>query len=157
MTLPMGLDECHPDRDAILAAVFQWEPMSDPILLCIGQLTTLHERRNAGDTSATIDIARTIARVDAWIAVHYRTVSATADLHTETLGSALDRLASYSAEIHSGQHDLLRLESAWNRVDELANACAQLLDDVVHGFRRLPRSLAIMAPSRLFPDATECP
>ncbi|MGH3494112.1 MAG: DUF4254 domain-containing protein [Sciscionella sp.] len=82
-----------------------------------------------------------VERIDEWVATQVHGVVPHASLHTETLGSVVDRLAiawvRANSLINSGDaRDRARL--ALRQLAELADAYDDLIRDVATGHRRLP-------------------
>ncbi|GAB2669720.1 hypothetical protein GCM10027088_55520 [Nocardia goodfellowii] len=116
-------------------------------------LAVLHERRLVGrggciDTNPVvvleIERRRTelVMAVDDWVARSVPQHRLGATLHTETVGSVIDRLAESSVRAHHAlmtldAHDEM-LHGAWHHLAELADAYDDLVRDIVAGRRRLP-------------------
>lgn len=82
-----------------------------------------------------------VERIDEWVSTQVRSVVTHASLHTETLGSVIDRLAIAWVRANSlinsgGTRDRTRL--ALRQLAELADAYDDLIRDVATGHRRLP-------------------
>ena len=93
-----------------------------------------------------------VERIDEWVAgqIHSR---ADASLHTETLGSVVDRLAIAWVRTNSlinsgGPRDRTRM--ALRQLAELADAYDDLIRDVATGHRRLPSWLSL----KTYPSAS---
>jgi hypothetical protein len=116
-------------------------------------LAVLHERRLVGrggsvstDPANVLEIERRrtelVMAIDDWVARSVPQHRLGATLHTETVGSVIDRLAESSVRAHHAlmtldAHDE-RLHSAWHHLAELADAYDDLVRDVLAGRRRLP-------------------
>ncbi|MBB5912835.1 hypothetical protein BJY24_001702 [Nocardia transvalensis] len=125
-----------------------------PLLWFARDLAVLHERRLIGrggaapalDATATVEIERRRAElvmaIDDWISRTVPQHRLGATLHTETIGSVIDRLAEASVRAH---HALMTLDAndeilhgAWHHLAELADGYDDLVRDVLAGRRRLP-------------------
>ncbi|MEV0252239.1 DUF4254 domain-containing protein [Nocardia sp. NPDC050712] len=116
-------------------------------------LAVLHERRIVGrggsidtDPAAVHEIERRrtelVMAVDDWVTRSVPQHRLGATLHTETVGSVIDRLAESSVRAHHAlmtldAHDEM-LHGAWHHLAELADAYDDLVRDIVAGRRRLP-------------------
>jgi hypothetical protein len=117
-------------------------------------LAVLHERRLIGrgggeptsDPGVIVEIERRrgelVMAIDDWIVRTVPTHRLGAALHTETIGSVIDRLAEASVRAH---HALMTrdanddmLHGAWHHLAELADGYDDLIRDVLAGRRRLP-------------------
>ncbi|MFC9892416.1 DUF4254 domain-containing protein [Nocardia sp. NPDC127579] len=133
-----------------------------PLLWFARDLAVLHERRlrlpllaiapSEGapvidvDPGVILEVERRrtelVMAVDDWVARCVPQHRLGATLHTETVGSVIDRLAESSVRAHHAlmtldAHDEL-LHSAWHHLAELADAYDDLVRDIVAGRRRLP-------------------
>lgn len=89
-----------------------------------------------------MNMARTqlVDSIDSWIAEHVRQDSA-AVLHTETLGSVIDRIciaSVRSAQLHRISTAKARARLADQQLRELASAYDQLVKEMLAGTRRVP-------------------
>ncbi len=150
-TLTNGL---VPSSDLLLRACRGHRVIGGPLLWFARDLAVLHERRLGGtgdnapdlEPAAILEIERRrmelVMAIDDWVsrAVPQHRLGAT--LHTETIGSVIDRLGEASVRAH---HALMTLDAdnevlhgAWHRLAELADGYDDLLRDVMAGRRRLP-------------------
>ncbi|MGK8512173.1 DUF4254 domain-containing protein [Nocardia asiatica] len=134
-----------PTRGELLRACHQDAPPSDhPVLLRARALTELHARRlrlgrgSSRDTEA--GTARLIRDVDRWVAPRLPAARGGAYLHTESLGSVVDRLARLSAVAYAAmaENQEWDLWFAWERLAEAALAYEDLVAELTSGRRRLP-------------------
>ncbi|MEU8896864.1 DUF4254 domain-containing protein [Nocardia sp. NPDC048505] len=124
-----------------------------PLLWFARDLAVLHERRIVGrggsiDTDPTVILeierrrSELVMAVDDWVTRSVPQHRLGATLHTETVGSVIDRLAESSVRAHHAlmtldAHDEM-LHGAWHHLAELADAYDDLVRDIVAGRRRLP-------------------
>lgn len=135
-----------PTGNQLMDAVRLWSVWctTDHLLLVWARdLTLLHTMRlTSGDTANLCHLlqqrADMIREIDAWV---HTAVSMNPDarLHTESLGSIVDRLALRSAVIDTaGEIDPSEFGYLWNGVDELVLGYDHLSEEVLTGARRLP-------------------
>lgn len=146
--------ELVPGSDLLLRACRGHRVIGGPLLWFARDLAVLHERRLAGtgENAPDLEPAEVVAiqrrrcelvmAIDDWMsrAVPQHRLGAT--VHTETIGSVIDRLAEAAVRAH---HALMtrnadddELHSAWHRLAELADGYDDLLREVQAGRRRLP-------------------
>lgn len=77
--------------------------------------------------------AHCVDEIDAWCDTHLPESTVDAPLHTETVGSVVDRLAI--AAVRASQ---LRTARAGAQLEELAHAYSTLISDITAGRRRVP-------------------
>lgn len=156
------IDDLLP-RSATLVDAFQTAGevvADDPVVQSAARLAAHHRRqweaeddsRNAVDVHGVARAKRSIdqlnqhrvqlvERIDGWVAMRVASPDE-ASLHTETLGSVVDRLAiawvraQQLMALPSGSRDRARL--ALRQLSELADAYDDLVRDVIAGQRRLP-------------------
>ncbi|MEU6585131.1 DUF4254 domain-containing protein [Nocardia sp. NPDC046763] len=132
-----------PPKHLLLQACRGLPPDDHPVLRCAGLLADLHERRltRAGGTDRIDhDRARLVHDIDCWVAAELPKAARDAHLHTETVGTVVDRLAQFSALAYltlamspdDAVHD------AAQRLTELAIAYEHLAGELAAGRRRLP-------------------
>lgn len=94
-----------------------------------GEVRDIDERR-----------ARLIRDIDRWVEVRLPAARGGAYLHTESVGSVVDRLARLSACAYAAMADDQGwdLWFAWERLAELAIAYEDLVTELSRGRRRLP-------------------
>ena len=83
---------------------------------------------------------RLVDSINAWVADHVRQDSA-AVLHTETLGSVIDRICIASVrsnQLHQIPHEKSRARLADQQLRELTIAYDQLVKEMLEGTRRVP-------------------
>ncbi len=114
------------------------------VLKCACRLSELHELRLNAAPGSTLDIdrdrAQLVSDIDRWVAGELPRAHSSARMHTETVGTVIDRLAQFSAlayltltwEPERVAHD------AWRRLTELAVAYGDLAEEVTTGRCRLP-------------------
>lgn len=143
-----------PTSDLLLRACRGHRVIGGPLLWFARDLAVLHERRLIGRGGAEpdntpavvieIDRRRTelVMAIDDWISRSVPQHRLGATLHTETVGSVIDRIAEASVRAH---HALMTMDAndellhiAWHHLAELADAYDDLITDVLAGRRRLP-------------------
>lgn len=110
------------------------------------ELAVLHERRLSARNGDLDDIdserERVIGEIDRWVLLELPPAHGSAWIHTETLGSVLDRLARFTAKAYAALAGSTagdwELWDAWERLAELAVAYEDLTAEVAAGRRRLP-------------------
>lgn len=134
-----------PSKDLILEACSGAIHEPHPILLAAYELASLHEARSTADSGYTAEIdccrARLVHEIDRWIAGATPDPAAAAFLHTETIGTVVDRLAELSVAAHAAlrpEFTDLELQTAWHRLAELTIGYTDLAFEVSSGRRRLP-------------------
>ncbi|WP_245671505.1 DUF4254 domain-containing protein [Nocardia amamiensis] len=141
------MSDALPTRSQLLRACREGEPPPDhPVLLHARALADLHVRRLGADHPAVCDIdecrARLVRDIDRWAELRLPSARGGAYLHTESLGSVIDRLAhlsttAYAALAADAEWDLW---FAWERLAELAIAYEDLAIELTAGRRRLPNA-----------------
>ncbi|WP_280264896.1 hypothetical protein [Nocardia wallacei] len=133
-----------PSKNQILAACRGMTQPEHALLRCAKELGELHERRLAVDAPDAEEIDRRRrelrANIDFWINDRLPPSHGCARIHTERLGSVVDRLAEFTACAYSalaGTSDW-DLFDAWERLAELGVAYEDLATEVTVGLRRLP-------------------
>ncbi|WP_216894443.1 DUF4254 domain-containing protein [Nocardia alni] len=153
-TMMSGMPGVLPSSDLLLRACRGHRVIGGPLLWFARDLAVLHERRLIGRggaepdndpaTLVEIDRRRTelIMAIDDCISRSVPQHRLGATLHTETIGSVIDRIAEASVRAH---HALMTLDAnddilhaAWHHLAELADAYDDLITDVLAGRRRLP-------------------
>ncbi|MBL1075817.1 DUF4254 domain-containing protein [Nocardia sp. 2] len=133
-----------PAKQLLLQACRGLPPADHPVLRCAGLLADLHERRLSAAAGATGHIdhhrAQLVHDIDTWVAMELPKAPRDAHLHTETVGTVVDRLAQFSALAYltlvAAQDDAVH--DAAQRLTELAIAYEHLAGDLAAGRRRLP-------------------
>ncbi|WP_157555215.1 DUF4254 domain-containing protein [Nocardia crassostreae] len=133
-----------PPKHLLLQACRGLPPDDHPVLRCAGLLADLHERRLTADagTTAPIDHDRALLvhDIDRWVAAELPKAERDAHLHTETVGTVVDRLAQFSAlaylTLTTAPDDAVN--DAAQRLSELALAYEHLAHELAAGHRRLP-------------------
>ncbi|WP_067700678.1 DUF4254 domain-containing protein [Nocardia jejuensis] len=133
-----------PTKDLLLQACRGLPSVDHPLLRCAGLLADLHEQRLNASASETgpidFDRVRLVLDIDRWVAAELPKAATDAHLHTETVGTVVDRLAQFSALAYltlSMSPDAAMQEAA-QRLTELAVAYEHLAGDLAAGRRRLP-------------------
>ncbi|RMI31856.1 DUF4254 domain-containing protein [Nocardia stercoris] len=143
-----------PSSDLLLRACRGHRVIGGPLLWFARDLAVLHERRLIGrggglpeqNPAVIVEIERRrtelVMAVDDWIIRTVPQHRLGATLHTETIGSVIDRLAGAAVCAH---HSLMTMDAnddvlhgAWHHLAELADGYDDLVRDVLAGRRRLP-------------------
>ncbi|WP_280259770.1 DUF4254 domain-containing protein [Nocardia abscessus] len=134
-----------PTRSELLQACREDAAPSDhPVLLRVRALAELHVLRLRVGQAGVCDIdgrrARLIRDVDRWVGPRLPAARGGAYLHTESLGSVVDRLARLSACAYAAMADDQEwdLWFAWEQLAEVAVAYEDLVTELRSGRRRLP-------------------
>ena len=115
-----------------------------PLLHGAHRLTVLHAQRRCSDRDGAdvVDRARAllIAELDQWITGRFPPAHGAASIHTETVGSVINRLAYYTAGVDAAFRSAraAELRHLWGKLGELAVAYSDLASEVQRGVRRLP-------------------
>ncbi|MEV6774294.1 DUF4254 domain-containing protein [Nocardia sp. NPDC051030] len=133
-----------PPKQLLLQACRGLPPEDHPVLRSAGLLADLHERRLTAEAGATAPIdhdrVRLVLDIDRWVAAELPKADRDAHLHTETVGTVVDRLAQFSAlaylTLAMSPDDAI--QEAAQRLTELAIAYEHLAGDLAAGRRRLP-------------------
>ncbi|WP_433710722.1 DUF4254 domain-containing protein [Nocardia sp. CA-084685] len=133
-----------PERDMLLAACRGLPHEDHPILEAAGELAQLHEIRERTPVCemAKLDRRRDqlVRSIDLWVALVIPVPSSQAQLHSETVGQLVDRLARLATEAFvplSAAPEAVFYE-AWVQLNELADSYQDLVDGLCDGARRLP-------------------
>ncbi|MEV6426363.1 DUF4254 domain-containing protein [Nocardia sp. NPDC051463] len=134
-----------PGRDLLLAAIRGWEYDFQPLLNAAYALTRWHRR--AVTFTDAIQFEPVVGQriglmcgIDRWVEAVIPTPHADAFLHTETVGSVVDRLALISAMLSAAeeQPDNTSFEDIWIQLDDIADGYQDLVDDLCARTRRVP-------------------
>jgi hypothetical protein len=102
----------------------------------------LHEERLGAEITGEIDRQRALLvhDIDRWVATNLPQAPVGARMHTETVGTVIDRLAQFSALAYLALTSAPEWVSvdAWHRLSELSIAYADLAAEVSAGLVRLP-------------------
>ncbi|WP_024801883.1 DUF4254 domain-containing protein [Nocardia sp. BMG51109] len=136
--------ESLPPKHSLLEACRGTAHDDNFVLRCACRLAELHEQRLATSPTAASDIdrdrARLVHEVDQWVATQLPRAHAGARLHTETVGTVVDRLAQFSAltylTLTEAPDEVVR--DATRRMSELAVAYDDLAGEISAGLCRLP-------------------
>ena len=140
-----------PSKDRILEACRAAPGNGHPVLESAHLLAGLHARRlrtepeSAAAPAPFDDIdqhrARLVLVIDRWIATELPPAHGGANMHTETVGAVIDRIARLSVFAHETLSNApeWRVHDAWERLAELSLGYEDLAAEVSVGFRRLPR------------------
>ncbi|MEU7765926.1 DUF4254 domain-containing protein [Nocardia sp. NPDC049190] len=133
-----------PSKERVLQACRVAPHGDHPLLESTHLLAVLHARRLHTEPGERTDIdqhrARIVLSIDRWIATEVPLPHGGAHMHTETVGTVIDRLAQFSR----CAHEILTVapewavHDAWERLAELALGYEDLAYEVSAGLRRLP-------------------
>jgi Protein of unknown function (DUF4254) len=133
-----------PSKEHILEACRSMPRGNHPVLESAHLLAELHERRRHAALGSTTDIdqhrARLVLAIDRWVATTVPLPHGGAHMHTETVGTVVDRVAQFSIcayETLFGAPEWV-VHDAWERLAELALGYQDLAFQVCAGIRRLP-------------------
>lgn len=136
-----------PSAEALLDAVSGCDAIDHAVAELTRRLVELHHKAQNSELSELVEIDREhddlIHAINVWTEQHVPQHREGAALHTETLGSVIDRLAS--AHVHAARALSMlevgqdpRVHDAWYRLAELVNGYNDLVTEVIRGQRRLP-------------------
>ncbi|NKY54098.1 DUF4254 domain-containing protein [Nocardia vermiculata] len=136
--------ESLPPKHLLLEACRGLTNDGHPVLKCAYRLSELHEQRLSVAPGLTLDIdrdrAQLVSEIDSWVADELPRPHGAARMHTETVGTVIDRLAQFSALAYltlTSEPEQL-MHDAWRRLTELAVAYDDLAGEVTAGLCRLP-------------------
>ncbi|MEU2252251.1 DUF4254 domain-containing protein [Nocardia xishanensis] len=138
------MTEPLPTRSQLLQACRGRTPVDHFLAPHARELTVLHDRRLGEDRDATPVIderrAQLVRGIDRWARANLPAVHGGAYLHTEGLGTIIDRLAERTAHACTAlmRNSDWELWFAWERLAELAVAYEDLATELHAGRRRLP-------------------
>ncbi|MGQ4597238.1 DUF4254 domain-containing protein [Nocardia sp. R6R-6] len=133
-----------PAKHQVLQACRGDAEEGNPLLRCAHELAGLHEHRlsSEGDSLNQIDLVRAslVREIDRWITIQLPPAHAAARMHTETMGSVIDRMAQLTAHAYAALGGAAEwdLWDSWQRLAELAVGYDDLAAEVCAGIRRLP-------------------
>lgn len=133
-----------PGRDTLLAACRGLLHDDHPMLEAAGELVQLHEIRERTPTSEMAKLERRRAQlvrsIDRWVTLAMPVPNSAAQLHSETVGQMVDRMARVTTQAFmslSGAPEAV-FRDAWLQLNELADSYQDLVDGLREGTRRLP-------------------
>lgn len=134
-----------PSKDLVLAACAGNMVPPHPILRAANRLSGLHESRARarGDQVRDIDRERaeSVRGIDCWVAANKPEVRGGAYLHSESVGTVIDRIAAFAVEARAaldrGVPELER-HYLWQRLAQLALAYDDLAHEIFAGRRNVP-------------------
>ncbi|MEV4235012.1 MULTISPECIES: DUF4254 domain-containing protein [unclassified Nocardia] len=133
-----------PGRDMLLAACRGLPHDDHPMLEAAGELAQLHEIREQTPVSEMANQdrrrAQLVRSIDLWVALVMPVPSSQAQLHSETVGQLVDRLAGMTTQAFlplSAAPEAVFYD-AWVQLNELADSYQDLIDGLREGTRRLP-------------------
>lgn len=136
----------------LLRAIRGQQVVDHPLARWACDLVVVHERLAgaAPETISEIDRDRVyfVHAIDLWIERWVPQHSYGPSLHTETLGSVIDRIAACHVSAVNALTTLEisrdpRVHLAWQRLAELVNGYGDLAAEVVLGRRRLPAPFSV--------------
>lgn len=139
-----------PASEMLLRSVRESRPAGHPLDRPVRRLAELHTgaaRSRESDHLREVDASRreVVRMIDRWVEANVPQHRHGAAIHTETVGSVIDRLiAAYARSAYlletNEAADSLAVHAAWFRVAELVNGYDDLVAAIMHGERRLPTS-----------------
>ncbi|WP_280361719.1 DUF4254 domain-containing protein [Nocardia wallacei] len=132
-----------PGKDVLLAAMRGMPHRPHPILEAAAELAILHRHRThaSGDISDEIDCLRAelVLAIDRYVLFVTPVPAGGVPLHTETIGTIVDRLAWHCTDAHTAHADDDHAHGmAVLLLNKLADAYDALIEEIVRGRRRLP-------------------
>jgi hypothetical protein len=133
-----------PGREMLLSACRGLPHDDHPMLELAGELAQLHEirERTPGSEIAKLERRRAqlVRSIDLWVTLAMPVPCTAANVHNETVGQIVDRLAGMTnlAFVPLSQAPDAVFYDAWVRLNELADVYQDLVDDLCAGTRRLP-------------------
>ncbi|RJO77206.1 DUF4254 domain-containing protein [Nocardia panacis] len=133
-----------PTKEQVLDAVRIAPRGGHPVLDSAYLLAGLHKHRPHAKTVAVVAIdthrTRIVHDIDRWVAVELPLPPGGAHMHTESVGTVVDRLAEYSVAAHAALYTEPEwaIHAAWDRLAQLAIGYEDLVHEVSAGLRRLP-------------------
>jgi hypothetical protein len=133
-----------PPKNLLLDACRGLPHGEHPVLRSACRLAELHEQRLDATTRTVADIDRHRAHlvhdIDQWVARELPQAHRGVRLHTETVGTVVDRMAQFSALAYLALTSSPEwvVNDAWRRLTELAVAYDDLAAEVTAGRCRLP-------------------
>ncbi|WP_280232354.1 DUF4254 domain-containing protein [Nocardia cyriacigeorgica] len=134
-----------PAKELLLAACRTTPRGDHPILGAAHLLTGLHTRRRRAALGATTEIDRQraglVLAIDRWIATELPIPPGGAHMHTETVGTVVDRMALLTgrADETLATAPAWLIHDAWESLAELAVGYEDLAYELGTGRRKLPR------------------
>jgi len=138
------LGEPLPTKSELLHACRGIEFEHHPILRTAHTLTELHERRLGAACSEVAELdrerAQHVSEIDRCVTSSLAPAHGGAHIHTETLGTVIDRVAQFTATAYAALASSVgwALGDAWERLAELAVGYEDLVTELQSGRRRLP-------------------
>ncbi|WP_234012131.1 DUF4254 domain-containing protein [Nocardia cyriacigeorgica] len=133
-----------PSKELVLAACRGLPHADHPMLDAAGELTQLHEQRERTPVSALAKLDRRrgqlVRAIDRWVTLATPIPHGSARLHSETVGSIVDRMAQLTVQafVASAHAPDTVYYDAWVRLHEVADSYQDLIVEVLDGNRRLP-------------------
>ncbi|MFI5776026.1 DUF4254 domain-containing protein [Nocardia sp. NPDC051570] len=134
-----------PSRDLILEACAGRVHLPHPVLRAAGELADLHRARLAvaAPMRSEIDCCRValVHEVDRWVASVMPVPHGAAWMHTETVGTVVDRLAEFSVNAYVALEQSTsqwELHLAWQRLAELSLGYSDMAFGIAAGTLRVP-------------------
>ncbi|MFC8042198.1 DUF4254 domain-containing protein [Nocardia sp. NPDC057353] len=126
----------------LLAAISGSRPAEHPIARWCVELLTLHQQDDTWAAGLAQRRTEIMHAIDVWTIGHVPQHRNGARLHTETVGSVVDRIARAYARFQRAmaRHDAAdpAVHAAWTQVAELFVGYQDLVVEVMRGQRRLP-------------------
>ncbi len=139
----VGSPRMVPGRDVLLAACRGLSHDDHPMLEAVGELAQLHEIRERMPVCEMAELdrrrAQLVRSIDRWVTLAMPVPCATAQVHSETVGQLVDRLARMATLAFEPPSEAPEavFDDSWVQLNELADSYQDLIDDLREGIRRL--------------------
>ena len=140
----VGDNRMVPGRDMLLAACRGLPHDDHPMLEAAGELAQLHEIRERTPVREIPKLDRRrgqlVRSIDMWVTLAMPVPCSEAQLHSETVGEVVDRLARMTTQAFVPLSEAPEpvFYDAWVQLNELADSYQDLVDGLREGTRRLP-------------------
>ncbi|WP_327116544.1 hypothetical protein OHB12_04905 [Nocardia sp. NBC_01730] len=142
-----------PDKDLITAACRGMPTLTtNPMLDAAAELAVLHQTRECTPWSRLREIdaqrAQLMHTVDLWVTLATPIPFPAARINSQTVGQVVDQLAELTMQAFAALADAPDpvLYDAQVRLDEMAAAYQDLMDELAAGTRRVPSVAAVLKP-----------
>lgn len=134
-----------PPIDELLEACNGTVRLNHPVLHAARALAELHSARRTALLADTSDVERSRAElvrsIDRWVTAHLPQARSASDLHTESVGMVIDRIAQYRGDAHTALKSAVPEPDRhflWQHLAELAVGYTDLAFEISAGLRNVP-------------------
>ncbi len=134
-----------PSRGELLEACNGTIRLNHPVLHAARDLAALHTDRCSpvSELNSEFDCSRVelVCAVDRWVASHLPQARGASYLHTESVGTVIDRIAQYRVHAHAALSSRIvepHRHFLWQRLAELTIAYGDLAFEISAGLRNVP-------------------